>query len=230
MIMQVLWPGLFGDNGPRCGEVGLSGFFRSAHGQGVSSPREAKGGCNDHAWPDGDGHFSLRGANALTVCATPAPHAVPRPLPHYSHGGARFSLCGKTALCGVCPVGVVLLYVQVGEVAQQMDSMDWTGGVSIWQTRVAPVLPHTRAPLSLLSLSLPSPITTLHVHASVHTPRAWCTLCVLVLVQVPPAACSTGGTLTGVCYPEHHSPAAVPDQARPPHTLPLEYHPHPYLR
>ena len=43
---KVLWPGLLGNTGPFCGDVGLPGFFRSASSDGNSST-DFKGGCND---------------------------------------------------------------------------------------------------------------------------------------------------------------------------------------
>ena len=65
---QVLLPGLLGNNGPACGDVGRSGAFRSStSGSGASDLLGFKGGCNDDVWPDGDGLFSLRHANAWSV-------------------------------------------------------------------------------------------------------------------------------------------------------------------
>jgi len=64
---DVLLPGLLGNNGPDCGDVGLAGYFNSSTSGNASSDLSFKGGCNDHVWPDGDGLFSLKGGSAWTV-------------------------------------------------------------------------------------------------------------------------------------------------------------------
>jgi len=60
---QVLWPGLFGDTGPGCGDVGPPGHFVSwsTDPLAANSSVGAKGGCNDAAWPDGVGGIMRAG-------------------------------------------------------------------------------------------------------------------------------------------------------------------------
>ena len=72
----VLWPGLLGNSGPACGELGTTGAFNSAVEAAGSVNADAglaggvggvKGGCNEHAWPDGSGTFHHGGSTSFTV-------------------------------------------------------------------------------------------------------------------------------------------------------------------
>ena len=61
----VLWPGLLGNMGPSCGDVGEGGLFNSSlEGPPVALP---VAGCRDNAWPDGEGSFHTRGATPWSV-------------------------------------------------------------------------------------------------------------------------------------------------------------------
>ena len=72
---NVLWPGLLGNSGPDCGEVGASAVFNSASHATVDLNEAGtlgnrtllKGGCNDDGWPDGEGSFHARDRTAWTV-------------------------------------------------------------------------------------------------------------------------------------------------------------------
>ena len=81
---QVLWPGLLGNSGPSCGEIGAAGHFRSAEaGPSPSASSDPavrasfKGSCNDDVWPDGAGTFAWQGGSAFTVRAACVPAATP---------------------------------------------------------------------------------------------------------------------------------------------------------
>ena len=62
---QVLWPGLLGNGGPSCANVGTASFFRSADPNPPS--RDWSGICNDDTYSDGEGEFGRVGATAVTV-------------------------------------------------------------------------------------------------------------------------------------------------------------------
>ena len=64
---QVLWPGLFADATPACGEVGRPGHFQSARPLSATASGPFKGGCNDETWADGEGVLGRRGATGFTV-------------------------------------------------------------------------------------------------------------------------------------------------------------------
>ena len=64
---QVLWPGLFVDAAPGCGDIGPAGHFRSADPMAQNATGSFKGGCNDETWADGDGVLSRRGATGFTI-------------------------------------------------------------------------------------------------------------------------------------------------------------------
>ena len=56
----VLWPGIFGNAGPHCSNIGLGGGFNPALASvnATDIPEVlARKGCNDDAWPDGEGTF-----------------------------------------------------------------------------------------------------------------------------------------------------------------------------
>jgi Ca2+-binding EF-hand superfamily protein len=102
----VLWPGLFGNAGPHCANVGLSGGFNS-WSSAAAGPTAQRGGapynqtsdigwilgrkaCNEDGWPDGEGVFHGEAPTAWTV----------------------------------------------GELLQRYNAFDWSEGISIRQNRV----------------------------------------------------------------------------------------------
>ena len=71
---QVLWSGLLGNSGPNCGDVGTGGVFNSAtahSGTYVAAHAGAvaavKAGCNEDAWPDGEGPLGMISPSGLTI-------------------------------------------------------------------------------------------------------------------------------------------------------------------
>lgn len=71
---QVLWSGLLGNSGPNCGDVGTGGVFNSATAHSgtyvaahAGAAAAVKAGCNEDAWPDGEGPLGMISPSGLTI-------------------------------------------------------------------------------------------------------------------------------------------------------------------